>query len=50
MQTDLIALFAFEQDGDDILVMSEKHYQLVPADSVTDDDLKRYRQRLTDTV
>ena len=46
LQDDIIVLFAFEQDGDDIKVASEKHYQLVPADSVTDDDLRRYRQRL----
>ena len=50
LQQDVIALFAFEQDGDDIKVASEKHYQLVPADSVTDDDLAKYRQRLVDTV
>ena len=46
LQDDVIVLFSFEQDGDDIKVVSEKHYQLVPADSVTDDDLKKYRQRL----
>ena len=46
LQRDVIALFAFEQDGDDISVVSEKHYQLVPADSITEDDLRKYRQRL----
>lgn len=46
----LIALFAFEQDGDEINVVSEKHYQLVPADAVTDEDLARYRRRLSETT
>ena len=36
MRNDLIALFAFEQDGDEINVVSEKHYQLVPPEAVTD--------------
>lgn len=49
-QDKVIVLFAFEQDGDDIKVVSEQHYQLVSANSVTDDDLIRYRQRLADTV
>ncbi len=50
MRNDLIALFAFEQDGDEINVVSEKHYQLVPADAVTDEDLAKYRQRLSETT
>ena len=28
----------------------EKHYQLVPAEAVTDEDLARYRRRLSDTT
>lgn len=44
---DLIALFEFES-GDDIRVVSEKHYQLVPPEAITDEDLARYRQRLSD--
>ena len=47
MNDDVIGLFEFEQSGDDIKVVSEKHYQLVPPDAVTDDDLLRYRQRLS---
>ena len=47
MNDDVIALFEFEQSGSDIKVVSEKHYQLVPPDAVTDDDLLRYRQRLS---
>lgn len=46
MKDDLIALFEFEQQGDDIRVASEKHYLLVSPDAVTDDDLARYRRRL----
>ena len=45
---ELIALFEFERQGDDIRVASEKHYQLVPPEAVTDEDLLGYRQRLSD--
>ena len=48
MKDDVIALFEFEQQGDDIRVASEKHYQLVPPEAVTDEDLLGYRQRLAD--
>ena len=43
---ELIALFEFEQQGEDIRISSERHYQLVPPDSVTEQDLMSYRQRL----
>ena len=42
MADDVIALFEFEQDGDDIRIAAEKHYQLAPPDTVTDEDLGRY--------
>ena len=48
IRDDLVALFEFEQQGDDLKVVSEKHYQLVPPDAVTPEDLDRYRQRLAD--
>lgn len=48
MQDDLVALFEFEQQDDDLRIVSEKHYQLVPPDAVTPEDLQRYRQRLSD--
>ena len=48
MADDVIALFEFEQDGDEIRIVAEKHYQLVPPDAVTDEDLVRYRQRLAE--
>ena len=47
MEGDMIALFEFEKDGDDIRVVAEQHYQLVAPDAVTADDLARYRQRLS---
>ena len=48
MADDLIALMEFEQDGDDIRIAAERHYRLVPSDDVTDQDLAKYRQRLSD--
>ena len=50
LEDNLIALFSFEQDGDDIRIVSEKHYQLVPRDGVTEDDLAQYRRRLAETA
>ena len=50
MQDEQIALFEFEQQGDDIKIASEKHYQLVPPEAVTDQDLLIYRQRLGDRI
>ncbi len=50
MKDDVIALFEFEQQADDIRVASEKHYQLVPPEAVTDEDLLGYRQRLADRM
>lgn len=48
MRSDLVALFEFEQNGDDIRVVTEKHYRLVPPDEVTDQDLMHYQQRFSD--
>ena len=48
MGDELIALFEFEHQGDDIRITSEKHYQLVPPEAVTEQDLLTYRQRLVD--
>ena len=48
MDDELIVLFEFEQQGDDIRITSEKHYQLVPPEAVTEQDLLVYRQRLGD--
>ena len=48
MNDELIALFEFERQGDDIRVSSERHYQLVPPESITEEDLILYRRRLRD--
>ena len=48
MDDDLVALFEFEEVDEDIRVVSEKHYHLVPPESVTAEDLQRYRRRLSD--
>ena len=46
MGGELIVLFEFEQQDEDIRTTSEKHYQLVPPEAVTVEDLLKYRQRL----
>ena len=45
---DLVALFEFEKVEQNLRVVAEKHYRLVPPDSVTTNDLHRYRERLAD--
>lgn len=39
----IIAMFELAMDGDDVKVVQERHYKLVPADSVTPADLRLYR-------
>ena len=46
LKDDQIALFEFVLQGDDIRIASEKHYHLVPPDTVTDEDLAGYRSRI----
>ena len=48
MRNDLVALFEFEPAGEDMRVVAERHYRLVPPDSVTPEDLRRYGERLAD--
>lgn len=48
MDGEIIALFEFESGAQGIDVASEKHYKLVPPDEVTEDDLRAYRQRVSD--
>ena len=48
MREDVIALLEFEEDGNDIRIVSEKQYKLVPPEAITREDLIRYRQRLSD--
>ncbi len=45
MADDLIALFDFEMGEQGIVIASEKHYRLVPPDTITDEDLATYRTR-----
>ena len=40
---DLIAMFELTMEDDEIRVLQEKHYRLVPASEVTPEDLLRYR-------
>lgn len=47
MKDDTIAVFEFEEQYGDIRVASERHYQLVPPEELTNEDLTRYRQRLS---
>jgi hypothetical protein len=45
---DTIALFELVEDEDGIAISVERHYQLVPPEEVTDEDLRAYRERLSD--
>ncbi|MDQ2785664.1 MAG: endonuclease [Chloroflexota bacterium] len=45
VDTDLIALFDFEESENGVAVSSERHYRLVPPDGVTSADLASYRIR-----
>ena len=47
LQDQVIVLFEFEMNGDDLAIASERHYKLVPTDEISDDDLVRYLSRLT---
>ena len=48
MAGDAIALFEFELQDDEVKIVSERHYQLVDPDSMTDEDLRQYSQRPID--
>jgi hypothetical protein len=43
MQSDLIALFEFESTSDGVRVRAERHYNLVPPEELTEEDLRLYR-------
>ena len=45
MQDDIIALFELTLEDDEVKVIDERHYRLVPAKSIGDDDLKKYASR-----
>jgi hypothetical protein len=45
MRDDLIALFEFEDTDEGIRIVSEKHYRLVPPESLSPEELEAYRRR-----
>lgn len=45
MSEDVIAMFELRQDGDDIGIIAEQHYRLVPFDQITADELRAYKDR-----
>ena len=45
MADDTIAMFELAMDGEDVKLVEEKHYRLVPSDKISAADLKRYSKR-----
>jgi hypothetical protein len=45
MAEDVIAMFELALDGEDVKLIEEKHYKLVPSDQISSDDLKLYAKR-----
>ena len=45
MGDDTIALFELTLENDEVKIVDERHYRLVPAKSITEDDLKKYANR-----
>ena len=45
MENHLIALFAFEESEQGVVISNERHYRLVPPQEMTDADLEAYRAR-----
>ncbi|MFB3892032.1 MAG: endonuclease [Phycisphaerae bacterium] len=45
MQDGVIALFEFEQQGDEIVIAVEKHYKLVPQKDLSPEELLMYQRR-----
>ena len=45
MAGDVIAMFELTIEGDEVKVLEEKHYRLVPSDQIQDEDLKLYSSR-----
>lgn len=48
MEDELIALFVFEETDNEegVVIASEKHYQLVSPNELSEADIRNYRQRL----
>jgi hypothetical protein len=47
MDDDLIALFELTQSDGDARIVDEKHYKLLPASEITDEELRDYMARVT---
>ncbi|HLX62318.1 MAG TPA: endonuclease [Planctomycetota bacterium] len=45
MEKDLIALFELARDGDEVKIVEERHYRLVPAEAISAEDLSSYDNR-----
>jgi hypothetical protein len=45
MADDVIAMFELALDGEDVKLLEERHYRLVPSDQISADDLKLYAKR-----
>jgi len=45
MSDSVIALFELAMQGDEVRVVEERHYKLVPADQIGDEDLRLYANR-----
>ena len=45
MDDERIAIFELTIEGDQVKVVAESHYQLVPRDQISSEDLTAYRQR-----
>ena len=45
MDDDSIALFELTVENDEVRVVDEKHYKLLPATEITAEDLMSYRRR-----
>ncbi|MGO9335875.1 MAG: hypothetical protein ACLPY1_00040 [Terracidiphilus sp.] len=45
MADEVIAMFELALDGEDVKLVEEKHYRLVPSDQISADDLKLYAKR-----
>ena len=45
MRDDIIALFTFEKTEGEVAISLERHYKLVEASDLTDEDLAAYRRR-----
>ena len=48
MSADLIALFEFIREGEEIRIVSEKHYRLVPPQGLSAEELASYALRPLD--